>query len=425
MNNKLIIFDLDGTLFTTEDVTIAAIKKAFTKMKLDIPTKDIISKHFGEMTDQLCRNLYPEGTKKEIDEISKLALEYEKELIPIKGKLYSGIKDLLEVLKDRNYKLIICSNGSLEYINLVLESQDIRNYFDEVFSNKTINDKGLIVKRVLDDYETNKAILIGDAYTDLLAAKDNNLAKIFAGYGYSSNNYDLNYFEVNSPKEIIGHINRVELFWQIEECIKNKLKTDNFIIGINGVDTSGKTLFTNNIKEFLKSRGYEVEVINLDDFHNPKATRRKGKNGIEAYINNAFNLKLLKNELLEPISNNQKINKKLRLLDLVTDEFSIEKEISINRGSIVLVEGVLLYRAPINKYFDYRIFLDISFDEVLKRARNRDLPLYGESIIDKYKNKYIPLQKRYINEHKPMEISDLVIDNNDFRFPKIKSKNGE
>ena len=31
LNNKLIIFDLDGTLFTTEDVTIAAIKKLSQK----------------------------------------------------------------------------------------------------------------------------------------------------------------------------------------------------------------------------------------------------------------------------------------------------------------------------------------------------------------------------------------------------------
>jgi phosphoglycolate phosphatase len=423
LKNKLIIFDLDGTLFTTEDVTIAAINKAFSKMNLDIPSKDLISKHFGEMTDQLCRNLYPEGTKEEIDELSKLALEYEKELIPKKGKLYPGIKDLLKVLKKRNYKLIICSNGSLEYINLVLESQDIRNYFDEVFSNKTINDKGLIVKRLLDNYETDKAILIGDAYTDLLAAEDNNIAKIFAGYGYSSENYDLNYFEVKSPIDILGHVNRIELFWEIEKSIKNRLKNDNFIVGINGVDTSGKTMFTNFLYKHLKSKGYQVELINLDDFHNPKEIRRKGENEIEAYIDHAFNLDLLKNELLEPISNNQNIDKDLKLLDLETDTFSIEKKYSIKRGSIVLLEGVLLYRSPINKYFDYRIFLDISFDEVIIRAQKRDVPLYGDGIVEKYKNKYIPIQKRYIEEHNPIRESDVVIDNSDFSFPKIKFKN--
>ncbi|MGM0446108.1 MAG: HAD hydrolase-like protein [Bacillota bacterium] len=425
MKNKLIIFDLDGTLFTTKDVTIAAVQKAFSEMNLDIPAKDIISKHFGEMTDQLCRNLYQEGTEKEINELSKLALNYEKELIPKKGKLYPGIKDLLEILKNNNYKLIICSNGSLEYINLVLESQNIRNYFDEVFSNKRINDKGVIVKRLLDEYETDNAILIGDAYSDLLAAEKNDIAKIFAAYGYSSENYDLNYFEVKSPKNILGHVNRIELFWDIEESMKKKLGSDNFLVGINGVDTSGKTIFTNLLHKYLKSRGYQVELINLDDFHNPKETRRKGKNEIDAYINNAFNLDLLKNELLEPISNNQKIDKKFKLLDLETDTFSVKKEFSINIGSIVLVEGVLLYRNPINNYFDYRIFLDIPFDEVIKRAQKRDIPLYGESIVKKYKNKYIPLQKRYINEHNPIKKSDLVIDNSDFSFPKIKYKKGQ
>jgi len=220
LNNKLIIFDLDGTLFTTEDVTIAAIKKAFSKMELDIPAEDIISNHFGEMTTQICKSLFPEGNKKEIDELSKLALKYEKALIPKKGKLYPGIKDILDELNNRNHKLVICSNASIEYINLVLESQEIKRYFNEVHSNKSINDKGLIVKKLLKEYETNKAILIGDSYSDLLAAEKNNIVKIYAAYGYSSKSYNLNYLEVNSPTDILSHVNRIELLWKIEESKK-------------------------------------------------------------------------------------------------------------------------------------------------------------------------------------------------------------
>jgi phosphoglycolate phosphatase len=169
----------------------------------------------------------------------------------------------------------------------------------------------------------------------------------------------------------------------------------------------------------LEIRDYNVAAINLDDFHNPSEARSKGENEIESYINNAFNLEFLEKELLKPIQQNKELNKTLKLLDLTTDSYTKEKQYNIESDTIVILEGVLLYREPINKYFDYRVFLDIPFSEVIKRAKKRDVPIYGEDFLKKYHRKYIPLQKRYINEHSPLEKSDLVIDNTDYNQPKI------
>jgi uridine kinase len=85
----------------------------------------------------------------------------------------------------------------------------------------------------------------------------------------------------------------------------------------------------------------------------------------------------------------------------------------------VILEGVLLYREPINEYFDCRIFLDISFEEVIKRASLRDVPKYGTKFLEKYKQKYIPIQQWYLEKYKPKEISNCVIDNADYNCPKF------
>lgn len=66
-----------------------------------------------------------------------------------------------------------------------------------------------------------------------------------------------------------------------------------------------------------------------------------------------------------------------------------------------------------------KIFLDISFDEVLKRAAKRDLSLLGKDVIEKYNNKYIPIPKLYIEKYNPKILSDIIIDNNDYWNPKI------
>lgn len=209
-----------------------------------------------------------------------------------------------------------------------------------------------------------------------------------------------------------------QIFEKIEEQLQN---TDSrpYIIGINGVDTSGKSSFSKALLDYLKSIEQKAVLIHLDDFHNPSNIRKKGKDEIHAYINNAFNLEFLEEKLLKPLKSDGKIDVELTLLDLNTDEYCNTKNFQVDEDTIIIFEGVLLYREPINKYFDYRIFLDITFEEVLERARKRDVPIYGEAFLDKYKTKYIPIQKWYLENYKPKESSDLVIDNNDYNNPVI------
>ena len=34
---------------------------------------------------------------------------------------------------------------------------------------------------------------------------------------------------------------------------------------------------------------------------------------------------------------------------------------------MIIVEGTLLFRPPVDKLLDYRVFLDVEFDEILRR----------------------------------------------------------
>jgi len=56
---------------------------------------------------------------------------------------------------------------------------------------------------------------------------------------------------------------------------------------------------------------------------------------------------------------------------------------------------------------------------VLDRAKLRDEGRFDEDVIERYKRKYIPIQKKYFEECEPREKADLVIDNNDFKEPKL------
>lgn len=183
------------------------------------------------------------------------------------------------------------------------------------------------------------------------------------------------------------------------QIIEAKTSNKPLIVGINGVDTSGKTTFTRELSNYLSERGFHVQTIHMDDFHNPSSIRYKEPDPILTYINNAFDLNRIENEVLKPISSEGLLDKELTLLNLETDEFTITKKYDINPETIILFEGVLLYREPIDKYFDLRIYLDVSFDEVLRRASLRDGYLMGSTVIEKYQQKYIPIQKWYIEKY--------------------------
>ena len=208
---------------------------------------------------------------------------------------------------------------------------------------------------------------------------------------------------------------------QISRHITSKITLNGtpFILGINGVDTSGKTRLARDLAGYLRQAGYRTQLIHIDDFHNPAAIRNKHPDPVTTYLRHTFNLKLLEQEILAELTAGKRIDKTITLLDLLKNRFTVKKRYIIDTQTVVIIEGVLLYREPLDAYFNLRVFLDIKFDEVLQRARQRDVPLYGPEILARYQTKYIPAQQRYLAQSKPKERCDLLIDNNDFHNPRL------
>ncbi|UCD93346.1 MAG: hypothetical protein JSU69_06105, partial [Candidatus Zixiibacteriota bacterium] len=145
-----------------------------------------------------------------------------------------------------------------------------------------------------------------------------------------------------------------------------------------------------------------------------------GSDPIGSYIEHAFNLEQLVAELLAPARQKKSVDKELALLDLESDDFTNVRSFRIDERTIVILEGVLLYREPVDEYFDYRIFLDIGFDEMLHRAETRDVPRFGTDFVKRYRDKYIPVQKWYLKQYSPRRKCDIVIDNADYNYPGVK-----
>jgi uridine kinase len=166
---------------------------------------------------------------------------------------------------------------------------------------------------------------------------------------------------------------------------------------------------------FLNSKAYTTQRINLDDFHNPEAIRYAGDDQAENYFNRSFDIESIIQQLLMPLRQKGEHSATLKLLDLQTDNYEITRKYSFNRHTIVLFEGVFLFRQELAPYIDYKIFLDISPELSKERAKARD----SEETNKKYNIKYLPAQRKYLREYPPRKVADMVIDNTNLEFPVI------
>ena len=77
------------------------------------------------------------------------------------------------------------------------------------------------------------------------------------------------------------------------------------------------------------------------------------------------------------------------------------------------MDGVFLLRPELDAFWDYRIFVAVSFEVALQRALQRDVALFGstEVVQARYAERYIPGQRLYFEAAHPEERADAIVNN--------------
>ena len=140
------------------------------------PTAAQIARHIGKTADSFLRAFLP--PKIEPGALSGRFHTLERDVVRREGRLFPGVADMLAALAAGGHELILCSNGSPAYIDLVLDVTGIAPYFRTRHSAKAYPSKAA---RLAPD---SAAAVVGDTASDIAAATGNRLPSIFAAYGY-------------------------------------------------------------------------------------------------------------------------------------------------------------------------------------------------------------------------------------------------
>lgn len=218
---------------------------------------------------------------------------------------------------------------------------------------------------------------------------------------------------------------RKDVFQLIAEKIQTIQKDRPTLVGISGVDGAGKTYFTKALVDYLKQKETRPIVsASVDYFHNPASVRyQKGKDSPEGFYRDSYNYDVLRASLLDPFFEG-KGEYKTKAFDVSTDKEIISSAQPVVPDSILIMEGIFLFRPELFQYWDLTIFLDVGFDITLqrniKRAADQERIGAAEKIIARYKQRYMPGQQLYLDEAKPKAYADILIDNHDVACPKIQ-----
>ncbi len=199
---------------------------------------------------------------------------------------------------------------------------------------------------------------------------------------------------------------------QIEENPKLK-RGKNVLVGISGIDGSGKSTYAQALKRSLQARGLAIGLVASDNFFHPKPVRNANPDQITGYFDESFDFRRLVDKVLNPIRHSTAVTTKLPVLDLVTDEQS-ERMFQFSGPGVVIVEGVFLFRRELQSHFDLKIWLDVTFETAESRvvARPRDRR-HGDAdeIRRRYNERYFAAQRHHIERDRPAEAADIVIAN--------------
>ena len=195
-------------------------------------------------------------------------------------------------------------------------------------------------------------------------------------------------------------------------------------VGVDGVDTSGKTTLADELVESFDDRGPGSSAIrsSIDGFHHPRARRhRRGRESGEGYYQDTFDYAALSAELLEPLSAPAPATYRVETFDLAADAVIDSEPADVPDRPILVLDGVFLQRSELRRYWTLVVYLHCSFDEVIRRARVRDVANFRDAdhVERIYRRRYIPGQQLYIRECAPALGAHIVIDNTDFAAPLV------
>ena len=187
--------------------------------------------------------------------------------------------------------------------------------------------------------------------------------------------------------------------------------TRSLLVGVSGIDGCGKGYLAKQLQAHLALHGVIPAILNADGWLNLPEKRFDQCAPAVNFYEKAIRLDEFFDQLVLPLRDRRSIHLEADFLEETAADYR-KHSYDYEDVSVVLVEGIFLFKLPYRRDFDLAIWIDCSFPTALARAMHRAQEgLSPANTIAAYDTIYFPAQRIHLAHDKPRENADLIFEN--------------
>lgn len=186
----IVIFDLDGTVWDSQEGIVGSLEHVFSTMDLPTPPREQLAANLGPPLQVMLAEL---GIPDELNETA--TLRYRERYVAwgaYQAAPYPGVVELLERLGSQGHRLATATSKGEGPTRQMLEHFALMQHFEVVGAatmDGSATTKALVLERALaglGDPDPDECLMVGDRHYDVAGAAEHGIATVGVLWGYGS-----------------------------------------------------------------------------------------------------------------------------------------------------------------------------------------------------------------------------------------------
>lgn len=216
MTWRCAIFDMDGTLVDSTELAYLAARDGlldyYRERGLEplVPSRADLNALVGLPSLEYFAGLLPPERRADAAALRALVSRHERALLGAgRGRLFDGVWEMLESLRERGFRLGLVSNCGQNYFDANLEHLRLCEIMEVAFCLDHLPSKTENVRAAMARLGCHEGVMVGDRRADVEAGRANGLRTVGCTYGFGTREELAEAdFRIDAPRELPGVLER-------------------------------------------------------------------------------------------------------------------------------------------------------------------------------------------------------------------------
>ncbi len=183
------------------------------------------------------------------------------------------------------------------------------------------------------------------------------------------------------------------------------------LVGVSGIDGSGKGFVGQLLDRELAAQGWKVALIGADPLQNPLTVRLSGTQPARHFYEHVLRWDELFGDVIDPLVAARGVDVEVNAIRTDVDRY-YPLRWRFDDVAIVVLEGIFLFKRALVNRFDVKVWVECTFATALARAQARNQENQPPEVIERdYQRIYHAAQRLHFERDTPRALADVIVVN--------------